>query len=240
MWSGLFTFSLGSNRTRLLNTAMKGWFTEIVDSSWIEALGGLSRCEMRNVPPDFWAKEGTAAITQAAQDAAKIAKRKRIDTSSQADANAELYLSCLLRRQQTICNALASRRRGPLRRAFELDLVALGIVEIHRETRAFRTITLDRFAHRNAERRKPAFDARPVERLDAEAQVIHVAARDRPFAQDQVEHRGPGAHLHQAEPLQPTLDLEAQRLLVEPHHRRQVADPQHDMVDPFDMESHGS
>src|ERR1700741_4813504 len=44
--SGLLTFSLGSKTTRLLNTAMNGWFTEIVDSSWIEALGGLSRWEM--------------------------------------------------------------------------------------------------------------------------------------------------------------------------------------------------
>ena len=35
------------------------------------------------------------------------------------------------------------------------------------------------------------------------------------------------------------LDLEAQRLLVEAHHAGQVAHPQHDMVDPFDMESHG-
>src|SRR6476661_11117337 len=33
MWSGLFTFSFGSNTTRLLNTAMNGWLTEMVDSS---------------------------------------------------------------------------------------------------------------------------------------------------------------------------------------------------------------
>src|SRR6476469_9862970 len=57
---------------------MNGWLTEMVDSSWIEALGGLSRCEMRNVPPAFWAKAGRAATTQAADDAARIAKRKRI------------------------------------------------------------------------------------------------------------------------------------------------------------------
>ena len=78
MWSGLFTFSFGSNTTRLLNTAMNGWFTEMVDSSWIEALGGLSRCEMRSVPPDFCAKAGTAPVTKAAQDAARIAQRESI------------------------------------------------------------------------------------------------------------------------------------------------------------------
>src|SRR6185437_11602274 len=60
IWSGLLTFSWGSKTTRLLNTAMKGWFTEIVVSSWIEALGGLSRWEIRSVPPCFWANAGTA------------------------------------------------------------------------------------------------------------------------------------------------------------------------------------
>ena len=55
IWSGLLTFSLGSKSTRLLNTAMNGWFTEIVASSWIEALGGLSRWEILRVPPCFWA-----------------------------------------------------------------------------------------------------------------------------------------------------------------------------------------
>ena len=69
--------------------------------------------------------------------------------------------------------------------------------------------------------------------------MIHVAASGRPLALHQVEHRSAGTHLHQAETLQGALDLEAQRLLVEPHHGGQVADPQHDMVDPFDMESHG-
>ena len=56
---------------------------------------------------------------------------------------------------------------------------------------------------------------------------------------DEVQHRRAGAHLHEAEPLQRALDLEAQRLLVESHHGRQVAHPEHDMVDPFDMECHG-
>src|SRR5262249_35851972 len=43
MPSGLLIFLAGSKNTRLLYTAMKGWLTEIVASSWIEALGGLSR-----------------------------------------------------------------------------------------------------------------------------------------------------------------------------------------------------
>src|SRR5215813_4436998 len=63
--SGLLRFSLGSKNTRLLNTAMNGWLTEIVDSSWIEALGGLSRWEILRVPPCFCAKLGTAAMQAA-------------------------------------------------------------------------------------------------------------------------------------------------------------------------------
>ena len=43
--------------------------------SWIEAEGGLSRWEMRSVPPAFWASPGDAAVTKAAQDAARIAQR---------------------------------------------------------------------------------------------------------------------------------------------------------------------
>ena len=79
MWSGLLTFSLGSNSTRLLNTAMNGWLTEIVDSSWIEALGGLSRWEIRSVPPCFCAKLGAAAIMKATEVPATSAIRVRIN-----------------------------------------------------------------------------------------------------------------------------------------------------------------
>src|SRR5262245_29464008 len=76
--SGLLRFSLGSKNTRLLNAAMNGWLTEIVDSSWIDALGGLSRWEMRSVPPCFCADAGTAA-TRATQTAARMAKLLRMN-----------------------------------------------------------------------------------------------------------------------------------------------------------------
>src|SRR5262245_17609616 len=92
MWSGLFAFSLGSNTTRLLNTPMKGWTTEMVDSSWIEAEGGLSRWEMRNVPPCFCAKAGDAVVTntpaiKAAVIVEKNAKREPIDVLPDPYAN---------------------------------------------------------------------------------------------------------------------------------------------------------
>src|SRR5262245_52443693 len=44
---------------------MKGSTVEMVASSWIDALGGLSRCEMRSVPPGL-AKAGPGAGPMAA------------------------------------------------------------------------------------------------------------------------------------------------------------------------------
>src|SRR5713226_7198335 len=51
---------------------MKGITVEIVASSWIEALGGLSRWVTRSVPPAFCANAGAAlaATTRAAIEAA--------------------------------------------------------------------------------------------------------------------------------------------------------------------------
>src|SRR6266851_6260197 len=50
---------------------MKGITVEIVASSWIEALGGLSRWVTRSVPPAFCADAGAlAATTRAAIEAA--------------------------------------------------------------------------------------------------------------------------------------------------------------------------
>src|SRR6185437_928993 len=81
IWSALLTFSFGSNTTRLLNTPMNVLTTEIVASSWIEALGGFSRWEMRRVPPAFWANDGDAAVTKTARLTAANAIRSRIQSS---------------------------------------------------------------------------------------------------------------------------------------------------------------
>src|SRR5882757_1922812 len=47
----LFCGTLGSNTTRLLNIGMNGTTVEAVTSSRIEVLGGLSRWNMRRIPP---------------------------------------------------------------------------------------------------------------------------------------------------------------------------------------------
>ena len=53
MPSSVFCGFAGSNITRLLNTPMTGSTTEMVPSSWIDMLAGLSRCVIRSTPPDF-------------------------------------------------------------------------------------------------------------------------------------------------------------------------------------------
>ena len=88
-------------------------------------------------------------------------------------------------------------------------------------------------------RRQPRDDGVTVERLHAKAEMVHVGRIGGTLGRDQIEQRGAGAQLHQADPVQAALDLEAQRLLVETHHGRLVSHPEHDMVDSFDMESHG-
>ena len=59
------------------------------------------------------------------------------------------------------------------------------------------------------------------------------------LAADQIKQRRAGPHLHERQFLEPALDLESQGLFVEAHHRREIAHPEHDMIDSFDTESHG-
>ena len=62
---------------------MNGMTVEIVASSWIEALGGLSRWEMRSVPPCFWANAGRRRQHERSKVPAANATRLRIKFSSQ-------------------------------------------------------------------------------------------------------------------------------------------------------------
>ena len=129
--------------------------------------------------------------------------------------------------------------RGFGARSLEFDLIAFWIMEIDRRSIAFSPISLDCFADRYAERGEPRDDGVTIERLHPEAEVIHVGGTFGPRRVDQIEQGRPGPHLHQLELFQPPLDGKSQRLLVESHHRREIAHAQHDMVDSFDTESHG-
>src|ERR1700761_6218870 len=72
MSSGLFCGLLWSKITRLFMTAMNGTTVELVASSWIEALGGLSRWYILRMPPGFCAK---AAEHDRTRDAATAPAR---------------------------------------------------------------------------------------------------------------------------------------------------------------------
>src|SRR6187402_2075978 len=93
-------------------------------------------------------------------------------------------------------------------RALQFDLISFRIMEIDRRTVPFRTIALDGFADRYAERRETRDDGVTVERFDAETEVIHVGRVPGPLGPDQVEQRGAGAHLHQADAVELALDVE--------------------------------
>ena len=136
-----------------------------------------------------------------------------------------------------MCNGQKLMRR--IRGAFEFDLIAFRIVEVDRRSIPFRAVALNGFADRYAKRRQPGDDGVTIERRHAKAEMVHVGRSFATLAGDKVEHRGAGPHLHEADPLDPPLDAKSQRLLVEMHHCREIADPQHHMVDSFDMESHG-
>jgi hypothetical protein len=136
-----------------------------------------------------------------------------------------------------MCSGQGLMRR--VRWTFELDLIALRIVEIDRRSVSFRSVALDGFADRYAERRQPGDDGVTVERRHAKAEMVHVGSILGALARNQIQHRRPRAHLYEMDPVQPALDVEAQNLFVELNHRCEVTDPEHDMVDSFDMESHG-
>src|SRR3954469_2826689 len=100
-------------------------------------------------------------------------------------------------------------RRGS-GRALQFDLISFRIMEIDRWTVAFRAIALDGFADRYAEGRETRDDGVTVERFDAEAEVIHVGRVLGTLGRDQVEQRGAGAHLHEADAVELAFDMEAQ------------------------------
>ena len=80
MSSRLFCRLCWSNMTRLLNTPIIGSTTEIVPSSWIDMLAGLSRWVMRSTPPGFCAQaeaNGKAIISTAASATRRYGRDRR-------------------------------------------------------------------------------------------------------------------------------------------------------------------
>ena len=80
-----------------------------------------------------------------------------------------------------------------------------------------------------------------VERLDAQAEVVEVAAfpagrgaagaAERAVDRHEVDQRAPGTQLDQADVVLAPLDRAAEDVAIEGEHRRGVADAQDDVVD---------
>src|SRR5271165_464797 len=68
--------------TRLLNTPIIGASVEIVDSSWIDMLAGLSRCGILRMPPDFcaWAAGASDSAISATAATANPPRFRRISS----------------------------------------------------------------------------------------------------------------------------------------------------------------
>src|ERR1700731_3242704 len=73
--------------TRLLNTPIIGPNVDIVDSSWIDMLAGLSRCGIRRMPPGFCAQVACGPVrASSTAAAAKLHRFRRMSVPPHASA----------------------------------------------------------------------------------------------------------------------------------------------------------
>ena len=72
----VFCGTCWSKMTRLLNTAIIGATVEIVTSSRVDMLAGLSRWAIRSSPPCVWAHAASEAEIEISKPAAAVRKRK--------------------------------------------------------------------------------------------------------------------------------------------------------------------
>src|SRR6185312_7342048 len=111
------------------------------------------------------------------------------------------------------------------RRTLELDRVAVGIADIERRAVAFGAVALDHLARMHAMRGEMGAQRALVERRDAQAEMIDVArlaagrraahAAEPAVERDEVDERGPGAQLQEAELLLPFLEGAAEHVAIE-------------------------
>src|SRR3990167_106778 len=125
------------------------------------------------------------------------------------------------------------RRSSAIARSLEFDDIAFRVRDVDRWTFTFRAVTRFRRARRDSMCRKMAADCRRVERFDAKAEMIEVAAflagRGTPcpaeFAVDrhQVQQRPARPQLNQPYEILAPLDRASKHVAVEAKHRLQAA-----------------
>src|SRR3954471_13951044 len=132
------------------------------------------------------------------------------------------------------------RRRLAVRRPFELYDIALRISEVNRDAVALGAKARPDVANGHAVLPEMRGDRMLVERLDAQAQVIHVATfvarsgatllAERPCDRDEVDHRGAGAQMRHAELGTVSNMLRAEHIAIKLRHRIDVAHSQNDVI----------
>src|SRR5260370_13131860 len=122
----------------------------------------------------------------------------------------------------------------------QLDLVAVGIVQVERGAVAVRAEAPDDATlERGAFRLELARHAREVVRADREAEVVEAAARLALGGRDEVDQVLAEPELDERELLVHALELAAEDVLVEAPGARLVAHAQHDVVEAERLDRHG-
>jgi hypothetical protein len=135
-----------------------------------------------------------------------------------------------------------------IRRTLELDDVPFRIVDVQRESLAFRTVTTPGIIDSDIVRLEMRADRIDIERIDAHAQVIHVttfAARrctafapERAIDTNDIDHRSARAQLYESNGNLIAFDAATEHIAIETHEARGVARADHDVVDIADVD-HG-
>src|SRR5271170_5218557 len=115
--------------TRLLKTPIIGCTVARVDSSRIDMLAGLSKCDSLRTPPGFWASAGPPANTAIADPTTTFSASSLLIISDpllplvarQPRRDHDVVrpcVGCLRESAETVANALRTRRQARSRQAF--------------------------------------------------------------------------------------------------------------------------
>jgi len=140
----------------------------------------------------------------------------------------------------------ACSTRGDRRRTLEFHDIALGIAHVDRRTIAFGAVALLDRTGCDAVSGEPGVDCRCVERFDTQAKVIEVAtlasrrgaalAAELAGDRHEVDQRGAGPQLDQADVVEPPFDPAAECVAIETQHAVEVDDAQDEVIEAADRQ----
>ncbi|KQV12574.1 hypothetical protein ASC74_29755 [Pseudomonas sp. Root329] len=126
-------------------------------------------------------------------------------------------------------------------RAFQLDLIIIGVIEINRQTCSLRPIPHHGLFSRDTGSSQVAENGLFIKRRNAKAEVINIVSlltrrlptltTDRPVHINQVNHGCPCAQMNHAKVVTALFDITSQYRCVESQAVLNVLHPQYNMVD---------